>query len=57
MGAAYVAGMATGIYDLTEIYGHIQRKDYQPQVSTLRRETLYTGWKRAIWHAINGEKI
>ncbi|MBL7166097.1 MAG: glycerol kinase GlpK [Dehalococcoidales bacterium] len=52
LGAAYLAGLATGLWqDTTEIARLWQpAKTYEPTMSRDRRETLYAGWKRAVEH-------
>ncbi len=53
LGAAYLAGLAVGLWrDTTEITGHWRAaKTYEPSMSADQRETLYTGWKRAVERA------
>ena len=53
LGAAYLAGLAVGLWrDTTEIAGHWRAaKTYEPSMSADQRETLYTGWKRAVERA------
>jgi len=50
LGAAYLAGLATGLWADT---GEISRRwrparTYEPAMSADQRETLYSGWKRAV---------
>ncbi len=52
MGAAYAAGMATGLYDPAAIYDHIQRKEYRPAMAEDRRSMLYAGWLDAVGQAL-----
>ena len=53
MGAAFVAGMVVGVYDLTEVYQHIHRKTYEAHMMSGERKRKYTDWKtatsRALW--------
>ncbi len=53
LGAAYLAGLATGLWqDTTEIARLWQpAKTYEPAMSHDQRDTLYAGWKRAVEHA------
>ncbi len=53
LGAAYLAGLATGLWqDTTEIARLWQPvRTYEPAMSRDRRDTLYAGWKRAVEHA------
>jgi len=50
LGAAYLAGLAVGVYDdLDTIAGHWRRSaDWQPQMAADRRTTLYAGWQDAV---------
>jgi glycerol kinase len=50
LGAAYLAGLATGVYktlgDL-EKFWRVERA-FEPQMSADRREELRAGWKNAV---------
>ena len=50
LGAAYLAGLATGFFknlgDLEQFWG--ADKAYEPRMQADRREELYAGWKQAI---------
>lgn len=50
LGAAYLAGLACGVWDSREqIAEHWQlQRRFEPQLAQQRRETLYHGWKRAV---------
>jgi glycerol kinase len=50
LGAAYLAGLAVGIYsDLDTIAGHWRRAaDWQPGMDADRRAALYGGWQNAV---------
>lgn len=48
MGAAYVAGLSAGVYDIDTVYDHISRTEYVPEMDRARRDTLYGGWKAAV---------
>lgn len=50
LGAAYLAGLATGVYeDLDEIASyHSAHQLYKPKISKEVREELYGGWQKAI---------
>jgi len=55
LGAAYLAGLATGVWSDT---GAISKKwkasgIYQPQMTADRREMLYNGWKLAVKRVLN----
>ncbi|MBN1286913.1 MAG: glycerol kinase GlpK [Anaerolineae bacterium] len=53
LGAAYLAGLATGFWEsVDEIAAQWQiDKEYEPQMSEDRREALYAGWRRAVERA------
>jgi glycerol kinase len=50
LGAAYAAGLAVGFWnnfdELRANWG--KDKEWQPQMEPAQRETLYTGWKKAV---------
>ncbi|MEX0800438.1 MAG: glycerol kinase GlpK [Dehalococcoidia bacterium] len=53
LGAAYLAGLATGFWRSTEDVTANWRVDrrFSPQMAEDRREELYAGWKRAVERA------
>ena len=50
LGAACLAGLAVGVYDSLDAIHKIYRPDAQfdAQMSAEQRNTLYTGWKKAV---------
>ncbi len=50
LGAAYGAGIATGVYD-TKIFAGLQRTEFAPQLDETRRQELYRGWQAAVARA------
>jgi glycerol kinase len=50
LGAAYGAGIATGVYD-TKIFAGLQRTEFAPQLEEARRQELYRGWQAAVARA------
>jgi glycerol kinase len=50
LGAAYLAGLATGIWKNTAEVEQFWRaeKIFEPQMDRTRREELFAGWKRAV---------
>lgn len=50
LGAAYAAGLAVGFWkDFAELRVHWGRdKEWQPNMDASKRETLYSGWKKAV---------
>ncbi|MFQ5408688.1 MAG: glycerol kinase GlpK [Anaerolineales bacterium] len=53
LGAAYLAGLATGFWESQEqIAAHWElEREFEPAMSTDRREALYAGWQRAVARA------
>ena len=53
LGAAYLAGLATGFWKSTDELAANWRIDrrFRPQMSEERRQGLYAGWKRAVERA------
>ncbi len=53
LGAAYLAGLATGVWASTdEVEGQWRLdKEFTPQMSVDQREALYAGWHRAVERA------
>ncbi len=53
LGAAYLAGLAVGVWKSTdEIAQHWRmERRFTPQLTTVEREALYRGWKRAVERA------
>lgn len=47
MGAAYMAGIAAGVYE-EEILSRTERKCFRPQMTAARREEKRRGWKQAV---------
>jgi glycerol kinase len=54
LGAAYLAGLATGIWKSTEELERFWAVDrvFEPSISVDQRETLFAGWKAAVNRAI-----
>ncbi len=48
MGAAYMAGIAVGIYDEETVFEHLQRTIYTPKMDAECRERSYEGWQKAV---------
>ncbi len=50
LGAAYLAGLATGIWKNTEEVEQFWRaeKIFEPEMTVDQRENLFAGWKRAV---------
>jgi len=57
LGAAYLAGLATGFWESQEELFRIWKVDrvYKPQMSLEKRERLVEGWKRAVQRSLNWE--
>jgi glycerol kinase len=50
LGAAYLAGLAVGLYpSLAAIAGQWQREArFEPRMAGTRRDALYQGWREAV---------
>lgn len=48
IGAAYVAGIAAGIFDKEKVFGKMQRKRFEPEMDEKIRDEKYWGWKKAV---------
>lgn len=48
MGVAYMAGIASGLYDKNEIFKRAFEKEYTPSMNEEKRKSLYGGWKNAV---------
>lgn len=50
MGAAFLAGLAVGVWESPEEVAHARRRErrFEPRMDEERREELYAGWKRAV---------
>jgi glycerol kinase len=53
LGAAYLAGLATGFWKDEEELAHQFRvaRRFEPAISSSRRDQLYAGWQRAVERA------
>ena len=47
IGAAYAAGIATGMYD-ENVFGTLKRTSYAPDMDEAARAAKYAGWKAAV---------
>lgn len=54
MGAAFLAGLAAGVWSDPEEVAHARQRErrFEPRMSEARREELYRGWKRAVATAL-----
>ena len=48
IGAAYMAGIAAGLYEKDQIFAARKRTAYQPVMAELQREEKYHNWKAAV---------
>ena len=48
IGAAYMAGISAGVYDLEKFAGNMKRSVYEPKMDDEIREKKYAGWKKAV---------
>jgi len=53
LGTAYLAGLATGFWHNLEEIANIWQLDrtFEPQITAIKREEMYAGWKRAVERA------
>ncbi|MBB5337385.1 glycerol kinase GlpK [Pectinatus brassicae] len=51
-GAAYLAGISLGLYDINDMNFSGRHKKYEVLLMSQEREKLYTGWKNAIERTI-----
>ena len=58
LGAAYLAGLATGVWqDLTEIQSSWQvERCFEPQMTAETRKNLYQQWQKAVQRSLAWEK-
>lgn len=52
MGSAYLAGIATGVYDEEEIFRRIIHTSFSPQMEKEAGQQKLAGWKEAVGRAI-----
>ncbi|MDR3121105.1 MAG: glycerol kinase GlpK [Clostridiales bacterium] len=48
IGAAYAAGISTGIYDRAAVFANIGRRGFYPGMDQAVRDKKYSGWKKAV---------
>ena len=48
MGAAYLAGISSGLYDEKQIFEHVSYSTYHPALAGDKASTLYQGWQQAV---------
>lgn len=48
IGAAYMAGLSVGLYDITTLTKHISYQTYNPLMDKNIKELKWIGWKKAI---------
>lgn len=55
LGAAYLAGLAVGVWDSLEDIEANREVDkiFEPQMSLEERNEIYAGWKKAVTRAMN----
>ena len=55
MGAAYLAGLATGVWSSKEELKKSWKLDlrFEPKMSKDEADTLYKGWRKAVKHAMH----
>ena len=55
LGAAYLAGLAVGVWDSLEDIEANREVDriFEPQISMEERNKIYAGWKKAVERSMN----
>ncbi len=55
LGASYLAGLASGFWENTEVLKNIRKvsKSYTPGMDKETREKLYSGWKKAVSRSLD----
>ena len=48
IGAAYMAGIALGVFTADEAFANLKYREYTVQMDDIRRQELYTGWVEAV---------
>lgn len=48
IGAAYIAGLAAGLYTQEQLFGESSSKEYLPHMSAEERSAKYEGWEHAV---------
>lgn len=56
IGAAYMAGLSSGLYCLEMLSNNMQREIYRPQMDKEIRREKYQGWKHAVAGVLNKKK-
>ncbi len=57
LGVAYLAGLASGFWTMTDIKKQWQSdRQFQPDMENKTRNRLYRGWKKAVKRTMNWEK-
>ena len=51
-GAAYMAGIACGLYDEGKIFDHVRHSIYEPHMGEEERQRKREGWKAAVHQAL-----
>ena len=51
MGAAYMAGIAQGLYQADALFGHVERTVYRPLMGANERTKKIGRWQEAVWLA------
>lgn len=56
MGAAYVAGIAAGLYERREVFARGKRRAFSSQLSAAKRAALIAGWRAAIRQVLSATR-
>jgi len=57
LGAAYLAGIAVGLWTQAEVVSKgIVERTFEPQMDSQSRERAYKGWKKAVRRSMDWER-
>lgn len=48
MGAAYTAGIASGLYERQTVFSRVKRRAFSPEIPAAERQGLIAGWQAAV---------
>ena len=56
IGAAYMAGIALGVFQQESLFSQMNRKQYMPVMSREQRNAKYAGWKAAVGKVLTSNR-
>ncbi|MCI9338123.1 MAG: glycerol kinase GlpK [Lachnospiraceae bacterium] len=57
LGAAYLAGIAAGIYDREKVFAKMRYREYRPAMPFEERKERYGRWREAVRLVLQGETV